>query len=89
MDGYLTTTNINTPKQGTRTLTLSAIDTIKQEVNQRQLKLNNVAVKYMPDTGASITVISDNVAKTIGAEVKPYDRNKIKVITADGKEVKD
>ena len=70
-------------------MTLSTIETIEQEVTQRQLKLNNVAVKYMPDTGASITVISKNVAKSIGAEVKPFDPNKIKVITADGKEVKD
>ena len=51
--------------------------------------MNNVAVKYMPDTGASITVISENVVKTIGAEIKPFVMNKIKVITADGKEVKD
>ena len=43
----------------------------------------------VPDTGASITVISEDVAKAIGAEIKPYDRNKIKAVTADGKEVKD
>ena len=29
------------------------------------------------------------MARAIGAEIKPYDQNKIKVVTADGKEVKD
>ena len=34
-------------------------------------------------------MISEDVAKAIGAEIKRYDQNKIKVVTADGKEVKD
>ena len=46
-------------------------------------------MKYIPDTGASISVISEEVAKTIGLEIKPYDSNKVKAIKADGKEVKD
>ena len=87
LDGYLAPKN--TPRQRTRTLTLSSIDTIKKEHNERILKLNNVTVKYIPDTSASITVISEDEAKAIGAEIKPYDQNKIKVVTADGKEVKD
>ena len=43
LDGYLTPTNMNTPRQRTRTLTLSSIDTIKKYDSQRTLKLNNVA----------------------------------------------
>ena len=89
LDGYLTPTNINTPRQRARTLTLSSIDTIKKYDGQRTLKLNNVAVKNIPDSDASITVISEEVAKAIGAELTPYDRNKIKAVTADGKEIKD
>ena len=89
LDGYLTPTNMNTPRQRTRTLTLNSIDTIKKYDSQRILKLNNVAVKYIPDTGASITLISEEVAKAIGAAIKPYDQSKIKVVTADGKQVKD
>ena len=68
-DGYSTPTNINTPRQRTRTLILSSIDTIKKEESQRKLKFNNIAEKYIPETGASITVISEDVAKTIGAEI--------------------
>ena len=40
-------------------------------------------------TKKRISVKSKNVAKAIGAEVKPYDRTKIKKITVDGKEVRD
>ena len=52
----------------------------------RKLKLNNVSVQY---TGAAISVIIDNVAKAVGAEVKLCDRTKIKSITVDGKELRD
>ena len=89
LDNYLTPTNTNTPKQRTRTITLGSVDTINKEENQRRLKLNNVSVRYIPDTGAAISVISKTVAKAIGVEVKPFDRTKVKAITADGKEVKD
>ena len=47
LDGNLTPTNINTPRQRTRTMTLSSIDTIKQEESQRKLKLNNIGIKYI------------------------------------------
>ena len=89
LDGYLTPPNMMTPRQRIRTLTLSSIEQIKKYDGQRILKLNNVAIQYIPDTGASITVISEEVAKAIGAEIKPYDQSKIKVVTADGKQVKD
>ena len=88
LDGYLTPNTMNTSRQRTRTLTLSSLDTIKKEESQRKLKLNNISVKYIADTGASITVINEDVAKAIGAEIKPYDQNKIKAVRADGKEVK-
>ena len=90
MDNYLTPANPKTPQQHrSRTITLSSVVVPSKSENQRKLKLNNVSVQYIPDTGATISVISENVAKAIGAEIKPYDRTKIKVITADGKEVKD
>ena len=90
MDNYLTPANPKTPqKQRTRTITLSSVDVPSKSENQRKLKLNNISVQYIPDTGATISVISENVAKAIPAEVKPYDWTKIKAITADGKEVQD
>ena len=51
--------------------------------------LNNVAIQYLADTGAGISVISEEVAKILNIEIKSYDRTKIKAVTADGKEVKD
>ena len=53
--------------------------------------LNNVAIQYMADTGAGISVISEEVAKILNKEIKPYDKFKIKAVVrkADGKEFKD
>ena len=47
------------------------------------------AKKYIPKTGASISVISEEVAKAIGVEMKSYDKTRIKAVTADGMKVKD
>ena len=50
--------------------------------------LNNIAIQYIHDTGAAISVISEEVARILNIEIKPYDKTRIKAITADGKEVK-
>ena len=56
---------------------------------QRSTLLNNVAIQYLADTGADISVIREEVAKILNIEIKPYDRSKIKAVTADGKVFKD
>ena len=56
---------------------------------QRTLLLNNVAIQYIPYTGAAISVINEEVARILNIEIKPYDKSRIKAVTADGKEVKD
>ena len=70
------------------TIALSAVDVSNKDDQQRKLKLNNISVQYIPDTGAAISVISEKMANAIGAEIRPYDKSKIKAVTADGKEVK-
>ena len=76
-DNYVTPANPKIPRQQrSRTITLSSVDVQSKSENQRKLKLNNVSVKYTPNTGEAISVISENVAKVIGAEVNPYDRTK-------------
>ena len=57
--------------------------------NQRTLLLNNESVQYIPDTGAAISVVSEEVAKSLKLEIEPYDKTRVKAITAEGKEVKD
>ena len=49
--------------------------------------LNNIAIQYMPDTGAAISVINEEVAKILNVKIKPYDKSRIKAVTADGNEV--
>ena len=48
-----------------------------------------MAVNFIPDTGAAISVISEKVAKMAGLEIKPFNKAKVKVVTAEGNEVKD
>ena len=86
MGNYLTQTNPKTPQQKTRTITLSSLDVPYKNENQRRLKLNNVLVRYIRDTGAAISVISEDVAKSVGLEIKLYEKTRIKAITTDGKE---
>ena len=43
----------------------------------------------MADTGAAISVISEEEARILNIEIKPYDKSKIKAVTADGTEAKD
>ena len=56
---------------------------------QRSLLLNKIAIKYILYTGAGISVISEEVARQLNLEIKPYDKTRIKSITADCKEVND
>ena len=84
---YLTPTR--TRSQRIRTLTVGTIDLPHKPDIQRQLKLNNVSVNYIPDTGAAITVVSKAVAKMANLEIKPFNKAKVKVVTAEGNEVKD
>ena len=46
-------------------------------------------MKYILDTGAAISVISEETVKRAGLNVYPSDKNKVRVMTADGKEVQD
>ena len=62
--------------------------TYQTKENQQEY-LNNTEVEYIPETGAAISVISEETAKKAGLNVYPYDKNKVRVITADGKEVQD
>ena len=87
-ENFVTPTNIKSP-QKSRTITLSALDMPNNGSRQRSLLLNNIALQYIPDTGAAISVISEEVARILNIEFKPYDKSRIKAITADGKEVKD
>ena len=66
-NSFLTPIIPKTPSRKTGTITLSAVDFPNKDDPQRKLKLNNVLVKYIPDTGASISVISESVANAIGA----------------------
>ena len=52
---------------------------------RRTLYLNNTEVEYIPDTGAAMSVISEETAKRAGLKVNPYDSTKVRVITADGR----
>ena len=38
---------------------------------------------------ATIFVISEDTARKVNAKISPYDKSKIRAMTADGKEVKD
>ena len=48
-----------------------------------------IDIAQIPDTGAAISVISEEVARILSVEIKPYDKSRIKAVTADGKEVRD
>ena len=51
------------------------------------LYLNKTKEECIPDTGAAISVISEETAKKAGLNINPYDKNKVRVITADDKEI--
>ena len=86
-ENFVTPTNIKSP-QKSRTITLSALE-LPNKGRQKSILLNNIAIQYIPDTGAAISVISEEVARILNVEIKPYDKSRIKAVTADGKEVKD
>ena len=48
-----------------------------------------MAVNYIPDTGAAISVISEAVVKNAALEIKSFNKAKVKEVTAEGNEVKD
>ena len=83
-ENFVTPTN---PKS--RTITLSALDMPEKKNKQGSLLLNNIAEQYIPNKGAAISVVSEEAARSLKLEIKPYDKTRIKAITADGKEVKD
>ena len=73
--------------QKSRTITLSALEMSSKGNKQKLLLLNNIAIQHMPNTGAAISVISEEVARILKLEIKPYDKSRIKAVTANGKEV--
>ena len=87
-ENFVTPTNIKSP-QKSRTITLGALEMPNKGNKQRSIMLNNIAIQYMADTGAAISLISEEVASILNIETKPYDKSRIKAVTADGKESKD
>ena len=77
-ENFITPTNSKSPQRKIRTITLSTVEVSNKKDQSRKLKLNNVSVQYIMNTGAAISVISASVVNTIDAEIKPYDRTKIK-----------
>ena len=83
---------MNTPASKmtkSRNFLFGAQNVTGKEGDQRTLLLNNKPISYIIDTDASISVISEDTARILGAKISPYDRSRIKAMTADGKEVKD
>ena len=76
IDNFLTPTK--TPNQRARTMTVGTIDVPSKIDNQRELKYNNVSVNYIPDTGVAISVISEEIARMAGLEIKPFDKSRVK-----------
>ena len=87
-DCFTTPTNIKGPNKA-RTITLSCINMPNKGETTRVLYLNNTEVEYIPDTGAAISVISKETAKRAKLNVLQHDKNKVRVMTADDKEVQD
>ena len=87
-DSFTTPTNTK-PTNKFKTITLSCLNMSCRYQPRRILYLNNTEVEYIPDTGAAMSVISEETAKRAGLKVNPYDTSKLRVITADGKEVPD
>ena len=87
-ENFVTPTNIKST-QKSRTITLSDLDMPNKGSRQRLLLLNNIAIQYVPDTGAAMSVLSEEVARILNIKIKPYDKSRIKAVTADGKEVQD
>ena len=87
-DCFTTPTNTKTINKS-KTLRLSCLNLSCQDQPRRTLYLTNTEVEYIPDTGAAMSVISEETAKRAGLKINPYDHSKIRVITADDKEVPD
>ena len=83
---------LNTPastRNKPRNVMFGSLNVTGKEGGQRTLLLNNKPIKYVADTGALMSVISEDTARTIGTKISPYDKTRIIAMTADGKEVKD
>ena len=72
-DCFTTPTNIKSHNK-TRTITLSCINIPSHNQTIRVLYLNNTEVEYIPDTGAAISVISEDTAKKAGLNINPYEK---------------
>ena len=82
--------NKNTPASTRikpRNVMFGSLNVTGKEGGQRTLLLNNKPIKYIADTGASMSVICEDKARTVGAKISPYDKSRIIAMTADGKEV--
>ena len=88
-DSFTTPTNTK-PVKKSKTITLSCLNLFCRDQPRRTLYPNNTEVEYTEvDTGAAMSVISEETAKRAGLKLSPYDNSKIRVISADGKEVPD
>ena len=68
-----------------RNVMFGSLNVTRKESSQRTLLLNNKPI----NTSASMSVISEDTARTVVAKISPYDKTQIIAMTADGKEVKD
>ena len=67
-ENFVKPTNIKS-SQKSRKITLSALEMENKGNRQRLILLNNIAIQYMPDTGAAISVINEEVAKILNVEI--------------------
>ena len=70
-----TTPNNTKPVNKSKTITLSCLNMSCRDQPRRILYLNNTEEEYIPDTGAAMSVISEETAKRVGLKENPYDNS--------------
>ena len=67
-----------------RNVMFGSLNVTGKEGDQRTLLLNSKPIKYIADTGSSMSVISEDTARTVGTKISPYDGSRIIPMTAEG-----
>ena len=75
-ENFVTPTNPKSP-QKSRTIMINALDMLNKSSKHRSLLLNNIVIQYIPNTGAAISVISEEEARMLNVEIKPYYKTRI------------